>query len=154
MATVWRWPPDRAATGTRTEGIFADSSPSRARERTSMPTSSRRSPRNSRPRKRFSTTFRFSHRARSWNTVAMPSRCAVAGEETETVSAPKPTVPASGRCTPERTFTRVDFPAPLSPTRATTCPAATSRSTSVSAATAPKDLLIPRRESSEPPGPP
>src|SRR3954464_1779591 len=38
---------------------------------------------------------------------------------------------------------RVDLPAPLSPTRATTSPAPTSKSTSVSARTAPKLLLTP-----------
>src|SRR3954452_21779256 len=38
---------------------------------------------------------------------------------------------------------RVDLPAPLSPTRATTSPGPTSKSTSVSARTAPKLLLTP-----------
>src|SRR3954471_11380041 len=38
---------------------------------------------------------------------------------------------------------RVDLPAPLSPTRAATSPAPTSKSTSVSARTAPKLLLTP-----------
>src|SRR3954452_14638086 len=45
---------------------------------------------------------------------------------------------------PDMTFTRVDFPAPLSPTRATTSPAATWKSTSERACTAPKRLLMPR----------
>ena len=56
------------------------------------------------------------------------------------------TVPVSARCTPASTLTKVDLPAPLSPTIATTWPADTSRSTSVSAATAPKLLLIPRSD--------
>ena len=54
-------------------------------------------------------------------------------------------VPLVGWCTPASTFTRVDLPAPLSPTRATTSPAWTSRSMSVSAETAPNCLLMPRR---------
>ena len=54
-------------------------------------------------------------------------------------------VPEVGACTPARTLTSVDFPAPLSPTRATTSPAWTSRSMSVSADTAPKFLQMPRR---------
>ena len=44
-------------------------------------------------------------------------------------------------------LTRVDLPAPLSPTRATTSPGATWSETSVSACTAPKRLLTPVRES-------
>src|SRR3954454_2826031 len=44
---------------------------------------------------------------------------------------------------PEIALMRVDLPAPLSPTRATTSPAPTSKSTSVSARTAPKLLLTP-----------
>src|ERR1044072_2646575 len=42
----------------------------------------------------------------------------------------------------------VDLPAPLSPTSAVTSPARTSRSTSRRTWTAPKLLLIPRRDSS------
>src|ERR1700694_5731071 len=41
----------------------------------------------------------------------------------------------------------VDLPAPLSPTRAITSPARTSKSTSLSACTEPKLLLIPRTAS-------
>src|SRR5436190_24305798 len=44
---------------------------------------------------------------------------------------------------PEIALMRVDLPAPLSPTRATTSPAATSKSTSVRASTAPKRLVTP-----------
>src|SRR4051812_36927914 len=44
---------------------------------------------------------------------------------------------------PEIALIRVDLPAPLSPTRATTSPLPTSKSTSVSARTAPKLLLTP-----------
>src|SRR5438874_4688583 len=46
---------------------------------------------------------------------------------------------------PEMVLTRVDLPAPLSPTRPTTSPAATSKSTPSSACTAPNLLLTPRR---------
>src|SRR3954449_7634376 len=44
---------------------------------------------------------------------------------------------------PEMALIKVDLPAPLSPTRATTSPWPTSKSTSVSARTAPKLLLTP-----------
>src|SRR3989454_3731047 len=52
--------------------------------------------------------------------------------------------PASGRCTPVRTFISVDLPAALSPTRPSTSPAWSSRSAPASACTAPKALLMPR----------
>src|SRR3954454_4643325 len=45
---------------------------------------------------------------------------------------------------PDITFTSVDLPAPLSPTRATTSPAPTEKSTVVSACTAPKRSETPR----------
>ena len=53
--------------------------------------------------------------------------------------------PEVGAWTPARTLTSVDLPAPLSPTRATTSPARTSRSMSVRAETAPNCLQMPRR---------
>ena len=80
IATVCRWPPDRLATGMRTEGILADSWRSSFQDWRSISTSSRaRWCRSSRPRKRLPTTSRLSHSARSWNTVAMPSSWASAG---------------------------------------------------------------------------
>src|SRR3954451_5190752 len=55
--------------------------------------------------------------------------------------------PSSGLFTPAIVFTSVDLPAPLSPTRATTSPGCTARSTSVSAWTAPNRLETPRSSS-------
>src|SRR5690606_9990955 len=46
------------------------------------------------------------------------------------------------------TFTVTDFPAPLSPTSAVTCPRGSERSTPRSARTAPKSLRMPSRRSS------
>ena len=51
--------------------------------------------------------------------------------------------PSSAVWMPAMVFTSVDFPAPLSPTRATTSPGRTSKSTSLSAWTGPKLLLTP-----------
>src|SRR5215210_9015209 len=48
---------------------------------------------------------------------------------------------------PAIVLTSVDFPAPLSPTSATTSPGWTSKSTSLSACTGPKLLLTPLRDS-------
>src|SRR5689334_1358599 len=53
--------------------------------------------------------------------------------------------PLSAGLTPAITLISVDLPAPLSPTRPTTSPSYTSKSTSVSALTAPNDLLMPVR---------
>src|SRR3954469_2902927 len=52
--------------------------------------------------------------------------------------------PLSGWWMPATVLTRVDFPAPLSPTRAITSPVRTSKSTSASAWTDPNDFVIPR----------
>src|SRR5215467_11399736 len=51
--------------------------------------------------------------------------------------------PVSAGWMPAMVLTSVDLPAPLSPTRPTTSPAWTSKSTSVRAWTAPKCLLMP-----------
>src|SRR6266540_3860000 len=52
--------------------------------------------------------------------------------------------PLSGALMPATHLTRVDLPAPLSPTSAMTSPSRTSKSTSVSACTDPNDFEIPR----------
>src|SRR4051812_2124522 len=52
-------------------------------------------------------------------------------------------VPSFAGPTPEMTLTSVDFPAPLSPTSATTSPGMTSISASVRACTAPKRFEMP-----------
>ena len=98
----------------------------------------------SRPSQRLATTSRLSHSARSWNTVAMPRSCATAGLVMSTAAPSKSIDPDSGAKTPESTLTSVDLPAPLSPTSATTSPASTQKSTSVSALTARNRLLMPR----------
>ena len=75
----------------------------------------------------------------------MPSVSATLGSLSVTGSPRKRIAPELGWCTPARIFTRVDLPAPLSPTSATTSPGWTSRVMSVSADTAPKCLDTPRR---------
>src|SRR5438093_7761645 len=55
--------------------------------------------------------------------------------------------PASMGWMPARHLMSVDLPAPLSPTSAITSPLRTSKSTSVSACTEPKDFEIPRSPS-------
>ena len=79
IATVWRWPPDSEATGSRTLGMRAESSLSSVQARISIATSSSWSGLSSLPRKMLATTSRFSHSARSWKTVAMPSPSAALG---------------------------------------------------------------------------
>src|ERR1700674_5851979 len=75
----------------------------------------------------------------------MPMSSAALGSWNVTGAPLKVIVPLLGAWTPARILTSVDLPAPLSPTNATTSPARTSRSMSVSAATAPKRLETPRR---------
>ncbi len=60
--------------------------------------------------------------------------------------------PASGCQMPEMVLIRVDLPAPLSPMRAVTWPAGTSRSTPDSASTAPKRLTTRESDRSSRPG--
>src|SRR5882724_12342070 len=73
----------------------------------------------------------------------MPSRRASSGE-LSLIGWPRNRIsPASGGCTPVRQRTRVDLPAPLSPSSAVTSPAARVRSTPRSACTASKDLRSP-----------
>src|SRR2546423_8102236 len=74
----------------------------------------------------------------------MPRATASAGP-CRTVSAPSQMiVPESAGKMPETILMSVDFPAPLSPTRATTSDGRTSKRASVSACTAPNRLLMPR----------
>src|SRR5262245_18577612 len=70
----------------------------------------------------------------------MPSRLAVAGLSMTTGWPSNSRRPASGWMLPAMIFTRVDLPAPLSPSSATTSPAFTAKSTSRRASTAPKLL--------------
>src|SRR3954452_3967823 len=76
----------------------------------------------------------------------MPSFCASFGPLISTRWPSHSMVPSSAGPTPEMTFTSVDFPAPLSPTRATTSPGITSISASVRACTAPKRFEMPLNE--------
>src|SRR3954454_14403598 len=71
----------------------------------------------------------------------MPSFAASFGEWMLTAFPWKMTWPLSAECVPAMHFTRVDLPAPLSPTSAITSPGRTSKSTSVSAWTEPNDLV-------------
>src|SRR3990172_10312991 len=73
----------------------------------------------------------------------MPSALASSGLRMLTSRSWKKIWPASGCTTPDTIFTRVDLPAPLSPTRPTISLDWTRKSTSTRALTAPKLLLIP-----------
>src|SRR3954452_13798244 len=77
----------------------------------------------------------------------MPRCVASSGREMCTSRPSHSNVPESAGPAPEIVLINVDLPAPLSPTRATTSPAWTSKSTPPRACTGPKDLLTPRRRS-------
>ena len=149
IATACRCPADSSDSGVRTDGIRRVRSRRIPRAICSMrPSSSSAPPVSSRPRKMFDVTSRLPHRARSWNTVAMPRACAADGDGI-VCSTPSISIrPESGASTPEITLASVDLPAPLSPTSATTWWAYTSRSTPTRASTAPNRRLICRRDSS------
>src|SRR5574341_1298829 len=149
MATDWRCPPDSDATWVRTLGMRTASrlrTPLACRSMT-VSSSSRLPPVRSRPRWRLATTSRLSLSARSWYTVAIPRALAACGLWTCTGRPSNRYSPASAISMPEMILTRVDFPAPLSPTSAMTRPAWASKSTSSSACTAPNRLLTPWRSS-------
>src|ERR687888_1228799 len=80
----------------------------------------------------------------------MPAARASAGSPRWVSSPSSSRRPASGRCTPARTFTSVDLPAPFSPTRACASPACSSMEASSSARTEPNDLLAPSSTSTGP----
>src|SRR5436305_847502 len=73
----------------------------------------------------------------------MPSSVASCGLEIRTSLPWKRTVPPSGGLIPAIALTSVDLPAPLSPTRPTTSPALTVKSTRSKAWTGPNRLLMP-----------
>ena len=155
MATAWRWPPESTPTLARTEVRVRTLSFATA----SRDCSSMSNPRRGRsaggrhlaqppavrswPRNRFAVTSRFSHSARSWNTVWMPRAVAACGLRTWTSRPSSDRRPRSGSSTPAMIFIRVDLPAPLSPTSPITSPRRTSRSAPRRASTAPKLLTIP-----------
>jgi hypothetical protein len=80
--------------------------------------------RGSRPRKMLPATSRFSARLSSWWTSAMPASASATFSE-----------PSLGATTPESSLSSVLFPAPFSPTIASTSPPRMSRSTPRSAET-------------------
>src|SRR5918997_2513254 len=84
--------------------------------------------------------------------TAMPAARAAAGLSRCTCCPSRSTRPVSGVCTPARTFTSVDLPAPFSPTSAWASPERSSRCAPRRAATAPNDLLTSSRARTTAPG--
>ncbi len=80
--------------------------------------------------------------------MPMPMRLAVAGEDSETRLPFQKKAPESGLRTPFIILTRVDFPAPFSPRRASFSPDFTVKETSWFAFTEPNDLEIERASNS------
>ena len=76
----------------------------------------------SRPRNMFWVMSRLSASARSWYTNSMPRAVASRGSCRLTGLPSNTTSPLSIELMPAKHFTRVDLPAPLSPTRAVTSP--------------------------------
>src|ERR1700704_2697407 len=93
------------------------------------------------PMKTFSATVRSGKSVGSWKMIAMPAACDCAVVSKTTSLPSSSTRPLSGRCTPARILTRVDLPAPFSPTSPCASPRRSSIQPSSSARTAPKLLL-------------
>src|SRR4051812_25495513 len=92
---------------------------------------------------RFSATDKAGTRRSSCGMVATPAAMASWGLPKCCGRPPTATSPRSGRCTPLRTRTSVDLPAPFSPTSAWISPGMMSKSTWSSARVAPKFLMMP-----------
>ena len=99
--------------------------------------------RGSRPSTTFSQTRSGGTSRKCWWTAPMPAPMAARGSPGGTSNPDDRTVPESCRYRPQAMFTRVDFPAPFSPTSARTSPASTERETSSTAATPAKRLVMP-----------
>ena len=108
--------------------------------------------------KTFSATESPGMISGSWWTTRMPASCASRAEAKRTSRPSTRIVPASGACSPSRMRSRVDLPAPFSPTSAVTLAGGRSRLTPLSAWTTPNRLAIPRTAtrvtSQAPAGPP
>ena len=96
------------------------------------------------PSVRFSATDRAGTSRSSCGMVMTPAAMASRGPLKCRTSPPTAISPRSGRCTPPRMRTSVDFPAPFSPTSACTSPGSTSNATPSSARVAPNCLLMSR----------
>ena len=148
IATVCRWPPEREATGTRTlgdadgqgvaaaRGCGAPSPPRRGRRPADLPAEEE---------------VADDIEVVAQREVLVDGRDAqvlgvVGARDLDGAALPLDDALSAGP-TPAITLTRVDLPAPLSPTRATTSPAWISSSTSVRAWTAPNRLETPRNAS-------
>ena len=145
-ATACRWPPDSDPTGWRMlrTVVTRRSLSVRWAVVSIVTSSSSRCRRASWPSSMFCTMSRLSHSARSWYTVAIPAWVASFGVR-KCARCPCQTIsPCDGSQMPEMVLIRVDLPAPLSPTRAVTCPAGMSRSIPLSACTGPKFFPMPR----------
>ena len=149
-ATACRCPPDSEPTGWRMlwTVVTCRSWSVRPAVFSIVISSSRPCLRTSWPSSMFCTMSRLSHRARSWYTVAIPALAASRGLWKCTGLPCQTISPSDGSQIPAIVLISVVLPAPLSPTRAVTCPAGMSRSTPASACTGPNVLLMPRSLSS------
>ena len=100
---------------------------------------------------RFSATVMTGTSWKCWCTIPMPRRMASRGSLIGVVSPLTLTVPESGVKRPKIWLTRVDLPAPFSPSRATISPRRTLRLMSRFARTVPKLLESPRMSRSTSP---
>ena len=133
----------RSATPSPSTGVSGlNSAPSSSRiriasERIAPQSTAWKEPRGWRPANTFSATVRSGKTVGSWYIATIPSRCAVCGSPIRRGSPSIRRRPSSGWITPVRIFTRVDLPAPFSPTSAWTDAFSIPKLTSVTACTPP-----------------
>ena len=146
MATVWRWPPESEATTSRTLGMRAASSLRSVQalhlhrhlvEVLGVELAAEEDV--------ADDVEVLAEREVLEDGGDAERRARRSGSDSDRLARGSGSSPEVGGWTPARTLTSVDLPAPLSPTSATTSPAWTSSSMSVSAETAPKFLQMPRR---------
>ena len=150
IATSWRAATDRSRTcragSMPARPMLSKSSPARARIRRLATVPSGLS--GWRLKKMFSITVRSGISGSSWNTTPTPAASDSPGSRGANRSPRSCTSPPSARSTPEMTLTRVDLPAPFSPSSACTSPGWTSKLTSCRACTPANALLRPLAVSS------
>ena len=98
----------------------------------------------SRPIKKLRVTDISGIIARSWKTVAIPASIASRGVSKDIGRPSNRISPFDGLCTPDIVLIKVDFPAPLSPSRQWHSPGRTSKLTPASAMTFPKCFSMSR----------
>ncbi len=150
MATRFCSPPERAATGRLARATSSHASMARSTAAESSAEAVIQAPWwGARPIATTSRTVKPNATSTDWGTTAT-LRAMARRSSPATSTPPSSTRPARGVSAPESSRTSVDFPAPLGPSTAQSCPPATRRETSWSTSSPPYPAETPLRASSTP----